>query len=156
MNVLYCDDIRNEIGGKLSFMGVYNADIAFPSFPAALQKLCAYVTLKFKRESLPKQSVHIVFRNDEVTLAELKIDEKTLSGAKVPEPDPNVADVDRSLVMAFAFEITPLLVGKEGHLRARAYIDGEEIKGNALRLRAATPGELGQLQIAPQTTPPTK
>ena len=41
-NVLLCEDIRDEVGGKHSLMGVFSADITVPSFPAFIQ-LAAYV-----------------------------------------------------------------------------------------------------------------
>lgn len=36
----FCDDVRQEIGGKTSLMGCYHGDILFKKFPAALHQLC--------------------------------------------------------------------------------------------------------------------
>jgi len=43
--VLFCDDVRQEVGNKTSYMGVYPANIAFPPNPPAdaqflLPRLC--------------------------------------------------------------------------------------------------------------------
>src|SRR5438445_2168364 len=35
---VFCDDIRAEVGGKASFIGVYNSIMFMPSFPAVLPK----------------------------------------------------------------------------------------------------------------------
>jgi hypothetical protein len=40
---IFCDDIRNEVGGKLSFIGCYNAVMFVPSqFPCLLPKFCVH------------------------------------------------------------------------------------------------------------------
>lgn len=44
-NLLYmhiCDDVRQETGGKISIMGVYDSYIVVPEFPYSLSKLCFY------------------------------------------------------------------------------------------------------------------
>lgn len=40
-----CDDIREEIGNKVSLMGIYGDNIVFPVLPAAMPKLCLYIVL---------------------------------------------------------------------------------------------------------------
>jgi hypothetical protein len=37
-----CDDIRSEIGRKVSLMGIYDEKILLPSFPARLAKVCLF------------------------------------------------------------------------------------------------------------------
>jgi hypothetical protein len=40
---IFCDDIRNEAGGKLSFVGCYNGVIFISDqFPLVLPKLCVH------------------------------------------------------------------------------------------------------------------
>jgi len=39
---LMCDDIRQEVGGKTSLMGLYEAHIVVPQIPTALPKLCFF------------------------------------------------------------------------------------------------------------------
>jgi hypothetical protein len=41
---ILCDDIRHEVGNKLSYMGVYN-EVRFAKLPSALPKLALGVTL---------------------------------------------------------------------------------------------------------------
>jgi len=40
---LFCDDIRQEIGGKLTFIGVYNNILYIDSFPAAIPRLGVFL-----------------------------------------------------------------------------------------------------------------
>jgi hypothetical protein len=44
VHVVWCDDIRYEVGNKPSFMGVYTAALVMPGFPAVLTRLAAYVS----------------------------------------------------------------------------------------------------------------
>lgn len=39
---IICDDIRQEIGRKLSFMGIYDEAIVFKRLPARVPKLCMF------------------------------------------------------------------------------------------------------------------
>lgn len=44
-NLLYlhiCDDVRQEINGKISMMGIYNSSIVVPEIPYSISKLCFY------------------------------------------------------------------------------------------------------------------
>ncbi len=47
---IFCDDLRQEVGNKVSYMGVYQGMMFVPAFPVALPKLCAAVTARFPRE----------------------------------------------------------------------------------------------------------
>ncbi|MBP7231357.1 MAG: hypothetical protein KBA28_05440 [Syntrophaceae bacterium] len=46
IHAVLCDDIRHEIGNKISLMGVYGKDILVPDIPYVLQKLCLWLSLK--------------------------------------------------------------------------------------------------------------
>ena len=39
LEVIFCDDIREEVGNKISYMGVYSADLTVPVLPIVLNKL---------------------------------------------------------------------------------------------------------------------
>jgi hypothetical protein len=40
VETLFCDDIRHEVGGKLSYIGVYSGGLFVRAFPVTLPKLC--------------------------------------------------------------------------------------------------------------------
>lgn len=44
LHVVYCDDVRSEIGGKITLVGIYNSDLQVPTAPVALPKLCVVST----------------------------------------------------------------------------------------------------------------
>jgi hypothetical protein len=43
LQTIFCDDIRHEVGGKLSYIGVYSGRLLVPGFPLSLPKLCVAV-----------------------------------------------------------------------------------------------------------------
>ena len=57
---IFCDDIRNEPGGKLSFIGCYNGVILISGqFPLVLPKLCVHTHI-FSPASRPFGSIVVV------------------------------------------------------------------------------------------------
>lgn len=61
---IFCDDIRNEPGGKLSFIGCYNA-VMFVGreFPLALPKFCVHFYVFSPRRNLtPRWSRDATYR----------------------------------------------------------------------------------------------
>jgi hypothetical protein len=43
---ILCDDIRQEIGNKISLMGIYGRDIVVPQIPFVFPKLCLFLMAK--------------------------------------------------------------------------------------------------------------
>lgn len=141
LRAIYCDDIRNELGGKLSFMGVYSSDMILPSFPATLSKICAYITLTVPLNTPPKKSIAIRLLSGEAVIAEVIIDEASLESASLPPADLDTPEEERSLAIALTFVMAPLQVPEPMKIRLRAEVDGEELKGNALKIRMPTEDE---------------
>ena len=50
INTVLCDDVRNEVGNKLSLIGVYTKDIVFNEIPAIYSKLCFVIIIKELKE----------------------------------------------------------------------------------------------------------
>ena len=145
ISAIYCDDIRMEVGGKLSFMGVYNSDMIFPELPAVVPKLCAYVTIRLPYDEPPQHEVHVLLLNGDQILAEVKIDEASLGAMGLPPPDHDVEPEDLSLRMSLNFVISSIQVDAPIRIKLRAKVDGEEIKGDGLRIRTLTVEELSKV-----------
>lgn len=58
LHALWCDDIRQEVGNKPSFMGVYTGALVVPQLPLTLPKLCVWLTLSAPQD-LPLQDVAV-------------------------------------------------------------------------------------------------
>lgn len=74
-----CDDLRYEITGKVSYIGVYQAKAMVPAFPATFQKLCVVT--------------HMAVRIDELTsgptpaTVSLELDGQVVSHSEIELPD---------------------------------------------------------------------
>lgn len=50
---IFCDDVREELGGLYSLIGVYGDNVKVPSFPGAMAKLGIYVRLNVSQDFGP-------------------------------------------------------------------------------------------------------
>jgi hypothetical protein len=140
---IFCDDIRNEVGGKLSFIGCYNA-IMFVSgeFPLTLPKFCIHMHIlsmasrPFRSivarcyvpnepEPILEDTIHTPETEEQIALLETL--ERTVK-------EPRYIAASASLILA------PLHIQAPGLIRARAVIDGgaEELKLGSLRIEPAS------------------
>jgi len=71
VHVIWCDDIRQEVGNKPSFMGVYTGGIVLPVLPTILQRLSIYVWVNTSVERPFKKVNFKVVRDDGFVLLEM-------------------------------------------------------------------------------------
>lgn len=155
---LFCDDIRAEIGGKLSLMGIYLADILFPAslpFPITLTKFC--ILIKYF-ESMPALTDDITIR------VFLPGDLKDAPSVTLPFPRASMVqgaiptypldeDQDRIFNLTFPLALTPLIIKQEGFIKVRALCGTRATKLGSLMVRKARPNENIEFPFAPQTSP---
>lgn len=126
MHSVMCDDIRQEIGGKISYMGIYGANILLPQFPFMLPKLCFVMNVSFPPGEDPPNSIKFRLYRDEELLAEQFL-----------RNDVDLTAVqDRSskrAVISAIFQMFPLMIPGPGMFKARAACEDEEeeLKGGA-------------------------
>jgi hypothetical protein len=130
---IFCDDIRTEVGEKLSFIGVYNGILLLPSFPFILPKLCAHVSL-VTSSSEPYRSIVLECRvpGDDAPLMEEQLDTVQLN----EQSQIGVAD-DKSpanVIVGASLIFSPLRLRRAGLLRIQARIDGERVDIASLRI----------------------
>lgn len=150
---IYCDDIRNEIAGKTSMMGIYGPHVIVPAFPIAMAKFCAHITLRLPYKS-PASSITIRLLADEEVLGEVVLNESMLQNTPIPPLDADLIPEDSMLSMNFVFAFVPLNISKQTRLRLHANVDGDEIKGNSLLIRLPTDEERKQLGFPDEAVEP--
>jgi hypothetical protein len=137
VETIFCDDIRQEIGGKISYIGVYSAKMLVSSFPATLSKFCiALRVVTSAAQPFHKVSIRVL-KNDE-TLAEGEIGEQEL--ASFVEGDNDTPDIDRKdrvqgINMLFVF--SPFKLDGPCTLRVRVGTESEEYRGIGLVIQQA-------------------
>lgn len=60
-SVLFCDDIRHELGGKVSLMGIYGSHLLLPALPSNLIKLSVHFSIELPTESKPESVTIVIF-----------------------------------------------------------------------------------------------
>ncbi|MCA8492537.1 DUF6941 family protein [Burkholderia arboris] len=73
LHVVYCDDVRSEIGGKFTLVGVYSSDLQVPTAPVALPKLCVVSTFVVPI-NMDVTQLNFKLMKDDVEIAKFEID----------------------------------------------------------------------------------
>ena len=146
---IFCDDIRQEMGGKVSHMGIYGGKLIVNSpLPVTLPKLALAVHY-FERPSESTESVTLQIympgEADPITKVELPVIEARAQAPPqdTPESDPLIGVI--GLIM-----VTPFEPKSEGLIRVRAYRGDLEIRLGTLSV-VSRPAE----DSTPKETPPT-
>ncbi|MBW2370748.1 MAG: hypothetical protein JRH15_22990 [Deltaproteobacteria bacterium] len=71
--VIVCDDVRNEVGDKISLMGIYSRDVIVPKVPTILQKLSFVLTLRGIKKKFKSVWVTIKCKGTKEPLLEQKL-----------------------------------------------------------------------------------
>jgi hypothetical protein len=136
---IFCDDIRQEVGNKLSYMGIYTGQMFVPALPLTLPKLCVVMHAITLATNPFKQIKFRLLKNDEL-IAEADVN---ASDAPLPQTPllPWPGD-DLKMMVQQVFQIYPFLLAEPCVLRARAIAEDDvELKGGSLIIAVAPPPE---------------
>lgn len=128
--VNYCDDIRHEMGNKLSLIGVYGADLVVPELPTAIAKLCVFAQLYSEVDAEFESEIEIHVMVDDEVIA---------TSTTVPRHSKDL-EASQFQKLGAQFVLTPFFIEKECTLRVRAIYQGTEYQAAALKIRASPHG----------------
>ncbi len=129
---LYCDDIREEINGKSSLMGVYEGNLVVESLPVRLPKLCVVIFSRFSPDNPVKTFKVTVELNGEV-IASIPVTE-TEYKSHFNEDD--FADNHSLINIKTNVIFSPFVINEDGTLQAKIFLDDELIDCEPLHIRA--------------------
>lgn len=134
IQTIFCDDIRHEMGNKLSFIGVYSGQLLVPSLPTILPKLCVVTSVMTSVDEPFEQLTVRLFKDDEV-LTEISLTAEQLA-APLQVMSEETEDFSFP-VFSFqtAFIISPLVIDSPCVLRVFAENEADEIRSLSLRIR---------------------
>ena len=115
LGCVFCEDIRHEVGGLASFIGVMPPAINLPSFPCIMPKFGISVSCFFEKDKIPDAaSIRVVvpWQNDPLVTQEL--DMGKLKYQSDNEADPESIGVWSSCRIV----LSPLEILSTGRLRA--------------------------------------
>lgn len=127
IDVQFCDDVRVEVGNKLSLMGVYGPTMIVKSVPAILSKLCINVRVYSPAtQPLGKLDVKVLR------------DEKPILESTFTQPSPTHQGVSQGWLLAnFVLSVVPFAVDKRCALRVVVDTGEEILEGVPLRIELA-------------------
>lgn len=136
---IFCDDIRNEVGGKLSFIGCYSS-VMFVTrgFPFILPKFCIHSFVVTSAEQ-PFRSVfircYVPTRRDPIIDERIETPNIPAQRSMVSELEPGF-QAPRQLVASASLVLSPFDVMGPGLISVRALVDGasEELSLGSLRV----------------------
>ena len=135
----YCDDIRVEVGGKLTLVGCYTGEMTvFGIVPLALPTFCAFVNFRVP--------IKTVFDKIDIKISiDMEGVSRELASAEFQNPNSDVnsaPDSERAgqnLSINLPIKLSPLLIESAGFVRCRAYIGEVEYKLGSLRILISDP-----------------
>jgi len=134
LTAIFCDDIRQEMGNKLSFMGCYQGELFVPTAPALLSKLCVYASAWTPKERPFETLAFRIVQDDVNELARLEVPAEAL-GEVARMQDAGATRQTVSTAITFA----PFFIEKPTSLRLLALTEEGEIVGPRLQVRVTAP-----------------
>jgi hypothetical protein len=139
-HTIFCDDIRDEVGGKSSFIGVYRNNMFVNSgFPLVLPKMGFAIFYAQHRDKLVIDTmirIYLPGDAEENASIQLQIPEEAwrqgMAQANVASP---LADHERTYVaLGLNFVFSPLKIDRPGTIKVRATHGDELVRLGTLRV----------------------
>jgi hypothetical protein len=132
---IFCDDVRTEIGEKLSFIGVYSGVLMLPEFPISLPKFCVHVNL-ITLATEPYRSIVLrcIAPGDRQPLLEERLDAAQLSEQRDITENAEASDIPINVVVGASLVFSPLRLRQPGLLTVSAIIDDKPAEIASLRI----------------------
>lgn len=135
VHAIFCDDIRQEMGNKVSFMGCYQGELFVPFVPLMLAKLCVQVTISTTVDR-PIKSLTVRLDQGENRLAviDVPVDDFERSMPPVPEEE-------KRWSASVGVMLSPFNITEPGEIRVVVITEEGEMPGPCLRLKVMPPTE---------------
>ena len=140
--VIFSDDLRQEVTGKIIIVGAYSHDMIFTQPPPViLPQLVASIWYRLSPEEVPSSiEFRVVFETaDEepaVFYSHLLDLTKEELPTGAPSPDANAVPY---LEITHVAQLSNLVIAKPGSLRVRAYFDDNEVRLGTIMLNFPPP-----------------
>ncbi len=144
---IFCDDIRYEMGGKVSFMGSYSGGtmIVHAPFPAMLPMMAMAITLLQRRRIfIPKAELRIFLPGDpdEVPSIQAEAGETSMGAAAATtaaeidalHPDARGSKDEGYVTMNHHLRFAQLPIKQPGILKVRAVVGADTVRLGSLRI----------------------
>ncbi|CAH1208832.1 conserved hypothetical protein [Candidatus Nitrotoga sp. BS] len=150
ITAIFCDDIRQEVGNKLSFMGCYQGELVVQMAPITLPKLCVFASILTPKERPLKSLTLRVVQDVDIELARVDIPKENLTVSSQI-----LDETSTRTILSTAIVFAPFAIEKSTVLRLMATTEEGEITGPRLLVKvAATKESAAQSASKPKTAKP--
>ncbi len=135
---IFADDIRNELGGKHSIIGVYNSVLSLDTAQSLIPKLAVSLTCHTDFGHPFKQIFVLVMLDDAViSQNELPAEflERSFAENRKMLEDSGVSPDSQSYRATVNIHLNPLVIKQQSRLNVVVVADGEEIRVGSLLLK---------------------
>jgi hypothetical protein len=135
---IFCDDIRDEITGKKTYVGVYLNEMILQSpFPAVLPQFALAITY-LEPLDWPILPVNIkIFIPGEISDEEVAVDIDLPIDVNQVNQTSQSDPLAKFRASIMHLRISPFVIHKEGHVKVRAYRLDNEIRLGSIKVRIA-------------------
>jgi hypothetical protein len=137
---IFCDDVRQEVTGKSTYIGVYNGEINFSgTAPRTLPTFAMLINLMINPDiSIDRQlKLLVTFPGVELPVVEADLDVK---GALADSA--NRLLPEQLLHMQIPILTRNIVFAESGLIKVRGYVEGEELKFGALKVNFHEPAQV--------------
>lgn len=127
-HAIFCDDIRQELGGKFTFVGVYGSHLLVPKFPSILPKLCIVVNMATP-VGQPFESLRFRVLKGDDTLAEGDFQQVAKATSELPD-----AKQGQVIRVATHAVFSPFKVDAPELVRVQILTGADEIQAGSLQI----------------------
>lgn len=144
VHTTFCDDIRQEIGGKFSYIGIYSDKMLVSLVPSILPKLCLAMSV-ITPLIYPFRRLAIRVLKDDEELARRELSETELTVDKALADLTEAERQGRVHVIRAMFVFSPFQITAPCTLKVRVDTEEkDELRGIGLRIEQAPPQLLEQ------------
>jgi len=133
---IFCDDIRNEVNGKASFMGVVGSLLYVNTFPCVLPKLCILITAMTDNEN-PFRELSFKVLVDDESAFDVKLGPEEV---KQLYQNQGLIDDPKGFAAQVMVTISPLNLEKPCKIKVVVMADDENIECAGLQISLAPEG----------------
>lgn len=128
VHATFCDDVRMEMGGKISLMGIYQGSLHLsgPALPLTIPRICVVVEARTPSTDPFKKLIVRVYLDDKLLVEGASSEEQL-------EETTGAEEVTYKTI-GLIFNIQPFVVENEGRLKVRVDTDEGEIKAGGLQI----------------------
>ncbi len=136
-HAVYCDDVRQEVGNKISLIGVYHGKLFLPQFPVVLPKLGIALWVRTPAtKPFRKLGFRVLIGDNQ--LVNVPVDQSIVDSYLSMEP---TTDPEKISMFHTSLIMSPVPLDGPTTIRVRVDTEDEELKAGALEIELAAPSE---------------